>query len=393
MTAQARPEPRSRSLLLTGATGFLGMEILARYVERTDRPIYALVRADSEQAAQRRVESTLRSVLGRAGAGNGQVIAVPGDIQRPGLGLDPSRREMLAERVDTVIHAAASVSFSLPLSESRAINVAGTQRVLEFAALCRDRGGLERFSYISTAYVAGTHTGQFSEDQLDVGQDFRNSYERSKFEAEKLVRARDAELPIQVLRPSIVVGERSSGWTASFNVLYSPLKAFARGALPAIPARRSAPVDVVPVDYVADAIFELSNRPAGDDGTYHLVAGPRATTVGRLIELSAQRLGRSQPIVLPPGVYSRMIHPLLVHTSKQKTRRALEQSTVFFPYFAMRVRYGDEHARSELEPAGVRVTPVEGYFDRLLDYAITARWGRAAVGRAEAQARADSLSR
>ncbi len=392
MAAQTRHEAGSGSLLLTGATGFVGMEILARYVERTDRPIYALVRADSEQAARERVEATLRSVLGSADAVGDQVIAVPGDIEQPGLGLDPSRREQLAERVDTVIHAAASVSFSLPLAKARAINVTGTQRVLEFAELCRDRGGLEHFSYISTAYVAGTHTGQFSEDELDVGQDFRNTYERSKFEAEKLVRARDAELPIQVLRPSIVVGERSSGWTASFNVLYSPLKAFSRGTLPAIPARRSAPVDVVPVDYVADAVFELSSRPAGD-GTYHLVAGGRATTVGDLIDLSAKRLGRRKPVVLPPGVYTRMIHPLLVHTSKQKTRRALEQSRVFFPYFAMKVRYGDDRARSRLEPAGVRVTPVEGYFDRLLDYAITARWGRAAVGRAEAQARAGSVSR
>jgi thioester reductase-like protein len=172
MTAQARPEPRSRSVLLTGATGFLGMEILARYVERTDRPIYALVRADSEQAAQQRVESTLRSVLGRAEAGGDQVIAVPGDIQRPALGIDPSRLELLAERVGTVIHAAASVSFSLPLAESRAINVAGTQRVLEFAELCRDRGGLEHFSYISTAYVAGTHTGQSAKTSSTSGRTF-----------------------------------------------------------------------------------------------------------------------------------------------------------------------------------------------------------------------------
>jgi thioester reductase-like protein len=393
MAVQTRHEAGSGSLLLTGATGFVGMEILARYVERTDRPIYALVRADSEQAARERVEATLRSFFGSADAVGDQVIAVPGDIEQPGLGLARSRRELLAERVDTVIHAAASVSFSLPLPEARAINVAGTQRVLEFAELCRDRGGLQHFSYISTAYVAGTHTGQFSEDQLDVGQDFRNSYERSKFEAEKLVRARDAELPIQVLRPSIVVGERTSGWTASFNVLYSPLKAFAGGTLPAIPARRSAPVDVVPVDYVADAVFELSNRPADERGTYHLVAGPRATTVGDLIDLSAARLGRRKPFVLPPRLYRQLIHPLLVRRSRGKTRRALEQSTVFFPYYSMRVRYRDDHARSRLEPVGVEVTPVDRYFDRLVDYAISARWGRETVGRAEARARAESLSR
>src|SRR4029450_8977820 len=93
-------------------------------------------------------------------------------------------------------------------------------------------------------------------------QDLRNSYERSKFEAEQLLRRHTDRLPMQIFRPSIIVGEQASGWTMSFNVLYSPLKAFVRGALPAIPADRDAPVDVVPVDYVADAIFQLDNRPA-----------------------------------------------------------------------------------------------------------------------------------
>src|SRR5206468_2341717 len=151
-----------------------------------------------------------------------------------------------------------SISFDQPLEEARRINVEGTQRVLDFADRCRDRGaGLRRLVHVSTAYVAGDHEGEFREDQLEVGQGFRNSYERTKFEAEKLVRARSPRLPVTIVRPSIVVGERSSGWTSSFNVLYPPLKAFARGALPLLPARHSTPVDVVPVDYVADAVFEL----------------------------------------------------------------------------------------------------------------------------------------
>ena len=74
-----------------------------------------------------------------------------------------------------------------------------------------------------------------------------------------------------------------------------PLKAFVRGSLPAVPARRSAPVDVVPVDYVADAVFELTQDPANGTSTYHLVAGPRATSVGRLIELRRPRSGSAPP--------------------------------------------------------------------------------------------------
>ena len=138
----------------------------------------------------------------------------------------------------------------------------GRARCSTSASSAQSRGGLGHFAYVSTAYVAGTHEGVFNEDDLNVGQDFRNPYERSKFEAEQLVRGYSDRLPIQVFRPSIIVGEHSSGWTMSFNVLYSPLKAFSRGALPAIPAKRGAPVDVVPVDYVADAVFEVANRPA-----------------------------------------------------------------------------------------------------------------------------------
>ena len=83
-------------------------------------------------------------------------------------------------------------------------------------------------------------------------------------------------MPLQILRPSIVVGDSRTGRTSSFNVLYGPLKAFARGAIPAIPARRSSPVDIVPVDYVAERTVDLADD--GPNGTFHLVAGRNATT-------------------------------------------------------------------------------------------------------------------
>jgi thioester reductase-like protein len=374
------------ALLLTGATGFVGMEVLSRFLERTDRRVFALVRAEDEEAAARRLRSTMTTLFGRGDAYAGRVVAVPGDIESDGLGLSEESRGELAGSVRDIIHCAASVSFSLPLEQSREINVAGTRRLLEFAELCRERGGLRRFAYVSTAYVAGTHAGEFREDQLEVGQEFRNAYERSKFEAERLVRSYRDRLPIQIFRPSIVVGDRRTGWTASFNVLYAPLKAFARGAYRALPVRRSAPVDVVPVDYVADAVFELSNRPVGEEEeeeTYHLVAGRGASTVGRLMELSAGYFGRRPPRSLPPVLYRRLVHPLLVRRSSGRRRRALERSEAFFPYFSMRVRYDDRRAQRRLRRAGVRVTPIERYFDRLADFAERSRWGKVAVTRAQ----------
>jgi long-chain acyl-CoA synthetase len=381
MTAEATTKD---GVLLTGATGFVGMEILARYLERTERPIYATVRAADEAEAKARLRGTVACLFGDEDAYADRLVALPADIERPDLGLDAVTRDRVADQVSDIVHSAASVSFTLPLDRSREINVDGTRRMLEMAKLCNRRGGLEHFSYISTAYVAGTHRGGFGEDQLDVGQRFRNPYEQSKFEAERLVRGHDDQLPIQIFRPSIVVGERTTGWTPAFNVLYSPLKAFVRGSLPAVPARRSAPVDVVPVDYVADAVFELASDPVDGTATYHLVAGPRATSVGRLIELSASAVGQRQPVVIPPGLFRRLMYPVLVRSS-DRLRKGLERTKVFFPYFAMEVSYENPQARNRLEPAGIEVPPIESYFGRLVDYADHAHWGRSPVSRAAAQ--------
>ena len=206
------------------------MEILARYLERTDRPVYAAVRGRDAGPTEARLREAVGCMFGdrRRVCGPATSPSRPTSSGR-GSGCRRSEREQLAERVTDIVHSAASVSFTLSLERSREINVEGTRRMLELAELCRERGQLRRYAHISTAYVAGTHRGEFSEEQLDVGQDFRNPYEQSKFEAEQLVRTHDHLLPIQIFRPSIVVGERSTGWTASFNVLYTPLKAFVRG--------------------------------------------------------------------------------------------------------------------------------------------------------------------
>jgi thioester reductase-like protein len=379
-----QPAP-SGPVLLTGATGFLGMELLARYLERTERPVYALVRATDDAEAQARLRAAVRTVVPAPGRFDDRVLAIRGDVAQPGLGLPRSTRVALAETVTEIVHAAASVSFTLPLDDARAINVEGTRRLLELAELCTARGSLRRFSHVSTAYVAGDRAGDFREDELDAGQGFRNSYERSKHEAEALVRAHMDRLPIQVFRPSIVVGEQETGWTNSFNVIYAPLRAYATGAsLPLIPGRRSAPVDVVPVDYVADAIFELASREDGAGETYSLAAGPQASSVGELVRLSARTFGRARPALVPPGAYRRTVHPLLLRRAHGARRRWLEQAPVFFPYFALRVRHDTTRASEALARAGIAPPALPDYFERLVAFAETARWGRRAVSRVDA---------
>ena len=362
-------------IFLTGATGFVGMELLARDLERTERTIYALVRGESDEDAQRRLDVTVARMLPDPAPFAGRAIAVRGDVMRPGLGMAPRRRAELAETVGEVVHGAASVSFALPLPDSRAINVCGTENVLAFAQRVKD---LRRFGYISTAYVAGDHRGVFREDQLDIGQRFRNAYEQTKFEAEQIVREHSRELPIQIFRPSIVVGEADTGWTPAFNVIYWPLKAFERGAYKALPAKLSAPVDVVPVSYVAEAIFELTQRDAPSGTTYNLAAGHQASTVGELLEMSSEYFGRRRPRVLPPVAYRRLVHPLLLRRGDEQRRKAVADSEVFFPYFAMRVRYDTMTARAGLAGTGVRVPALRDYFGRLMDFAVAAEWGKSA---------------
>src|SRR5215207_5116857 len=106
-------------VLLTGATGFVGQEVLARLLARDDRHVHVLVRAENDRAAATRLPRHERLSAGAA------------DIERPGLCLEARRADVLAERVSTVIHCAASVSFSLSLAESRQVNVEGTARMVD----------------------------------------------------------------------------------------------------------------------------------------------------------------------------------------------------------------------------------------------------------------------
>jgi nucleoside-diphosphate-sugar epimerase len=356
----------SGTVLITGTTGFVGMEVLARYLERGQRRIALLVRAPSNSAARKRVDEVLGNLFGERGERYaGRIDAIAADLTAPDLGLGKRRRDQLAEETTTIVHSAASVAFTLPLEEARAVNLEGTRRMLEFAELARERGGLERYGQVSTAYVAGTHSGRFAESDLDVGQQFNNSYEQSKFEAERLVRSHP-ELPYCVLRPSIVVGDRRSGWTSAFNVLYWPR------VVPGIP---SAPVDVVSVDYVADAIHELCESGGEGGETYHLTAGRDASTMLEIALVASRYFKRPLPKLLPPDEFAAL---------EGSARSTLDGSRAYFPYFSVGAVFDESAARARLEAAGISVTPLRDYLERLLDFATRSGWGKRPIGRAQA---------
>jgi long-chain acyl-CoA synthetase len=364
-------------VLLTGSTGFVGMELLARYLQRGDRTVVTLVRAEDQAGAQARVDAVLENLFGAEAADyRPRVHAVAADMTAPDLGLTEAERTELAQRVTKIVHSAASVSFTLPLDEARAINLEGTRRMLELAELAREHGGLECYAHISTAFVAGDHAGAFAECDADVGQTFHNSYEQSKFEAEQLVRSHEG-LPYTILRPSIVVGDRNNGWTSAFNVLYWPLRAFARGLFTAVPAVASAPVDVVSIDYVADAAYQLCETSCGNRATYHLTAGEHASTIAELAGLASRYFRKPVPRVVSPAEFATM-------TFGAAERKALEAGSEYFPYFCMEGTFDDRETRKRLEPDGITTVPLREYVDKLLDFATRARWGKRPISRVDA---------
>ena len=234
------------------------------------------------------------------------------------------------------------------------MNVEGTRRMARVRAQLRTR--LERFSYVSTAYVAGeprrrssARTSSASASASATPTSARSSRPSWRCASE------GADLPLQILRPSIVVGDSSTGRTSSFNVLYGPLEGLRARRDPRDPGaarlagrHRARRLRGGP---------RARARHARPGRTFHLVAGRNATTVGRLLELSAEELGARRPDRVAAAPVPRAGAPV----AAARATAGLRRMEVYFPYFAMRVRFDDRR----LGP-GPRV---EGYFHRLVRYA------------------------
>lgn len=338
------------AIVLTGATGVVGMELLARLLEGGRDDVIVLLRAADQEAADARLADTLGRLWDTPPL-QPRVRAVCADITSTRLGLSASDRREIAATADRVVHCAAAVGFDQPLPDALAVNVLGTQRVLELA---HGMPQLQRMVHVSTAFVGGCTEGVFRETDLVAGQSFRNTYEQTKHLAERLVAG--SGLPVAIARPSIVVGDTTSGWTPAFSALYLPLRAFARGLLDRVPADPDGIVDAVPLDYVAASILHLLAADEVEGHTYNLVAGERHARVGDVLSLAQERFAQ------PPPTFA----PLRIGGGTE----------ALVPYFDVKTSFDDAAARALLEPAGLRSAPLDALFERLMDYAEATRWGR-----------------
>jgi len=271
---QEKPPPHT--IVVTGATGALGSELVPRLLQRYPRSrLVAIVRAKSSEDAAARLARAIDNPALLAAAGE-RIEALPGDVGKPMLGLDDETASRLAARTGKLFHLAANVRFSATLPESRAGNVDSTRAVLDFCRLCRDaHPGDFELHYASTAYVVGNRRGPLREDELNQGQGFWNAYEQSKLEAEELAVAARGEMSVTVYRPSQVICLSADGKVRKlFGFLeFMKLACTGKARIGVLPARPEVRTDMVPIDYVCDAMAYLSGEPDALGRTFLLAAG------------------------------------------------------------------------------------------------------------------------
>jgi long-chain acyl-CoA synthetase len=288
------------AIFLTGSTGYIGGHIAGGLLESGSEPLNLLIRAKSASQAEERLwhawqlhfdfprfEQYLRS----------RIHVFRGDLVERRFGLADVEYERLARSTDSVIHCAASLNRK---SERNCLNVnlRGTLEVIQLAARARDDHGLRRFSHVSTVAVAGHRKDEVvTEDQaVDWGRPDYDPYARTKKFCEHMIRELLADVPRTIFRPSIVLGHSRRAATTQFDMV----RAFVfLAGLPVLPFRPDDRIDIVPVDFVAEAIVRLHQKEKPNCEIYHLSSGTRSQTFRQLTDHLAKARKTRRPLYLP----------------------------------------------------------------------------------------------
>jgi amino acid adenylation domain-containing protein/thioester reductase-like protein len=258
------------SIFLTGATGYLGAFLLDELLQRTDATIYCLVRSDTIASGNSRLQANLEFYSLWDAAFRDRIIPVLGDLTQPLLGLEPEQFEALAAKIDWIYHNGAQVNFTYPYLALKAANVLGTQEVLRLAAQQKTKP----VHFISTTHVfsadPNAETRTIWEKMIpNCTENLSTGYVQSKWVAERLIAtARDRGLPISIYRPSFIVGHQETGAGNIQDLLFRMIKGCIQlGIAPDI----ELSFNIVPVDYVSQAIVHLSTQPDLLGDTFHLI--------------------------------------------------------------------------------------------------------------------------
>lgn len=359
----------NNTVLITGATGFLGTQVTRIILEQTNHPIIVLVRGTDLSAAKLRLERTWWDWPNLVAAIDNRIQVMNGDLVQSQFGLsDPSYQELI-EKVRYIIHLAADIRISESLAGIRQTNVTSVRNLLDLAHTIQRLHGLIRFSHVSTAYVAGGRKGIITEEALTNQYGFSNNYELSKFEAETLVREAGKVLPITIFRPGMVVGDSQNGAIKTFNTLYFPLRLYLTGKLKIFPVNPSLKINLVPCDYVTEAIVKLTFDPRAEGLNFHLTLPSEALpTVREMIEFTKEWAGEELHLKLPTPIFL----PIPISRFRGLSHFFKAKSTVrsllsLAPYFEENRIY----KRDNLDRLfGVYQSNWRDFFNQILSYAV-----------------------
>jgi thioester reductase-like protein len=354
----------SETALVTGFPAFTARRMTRKLLEGKDAGrLYLLVRPKFRIAAEEFLAG-LAAPASDGGLGRDvreRVVLLEGDVVDMDLGLAGAEYRALAEEVTSIYHLAAIYFPGVKREVAERVNIEGTRSILELAEECKR---LRRLSYFSTAQVSGDRTGVVLEEELDEKQRFHNVYEETKFRAEKLVQEAARRLPITVFRPGLIVGDSRTGEIDKFDgpyyltvlIVASPLDVH----LP-LPGRGSAPLHLVPIDFVIDAAHTLAHDPRAVGKTFHLT-DPSPFSARYVYELIARHAERKPPRGTIPAALARAV---LKAPGLEKLARA---PLHFLESLNQVVLYNNRNTLALLDDTDVRCPPIDTYVQNLVRY-------------------------
>ena len=299
------PAADRHHLLVTGATGLLG-SYLVRDLLLDGQPLAVVVRRSRRESPEARVERLVARWEHELGKRLPRPRVFDGDLTKPRCGLADADLDWIGRHCCGLLHNAASLSFrgNDRAAEPWLSNVTGVANMLDVVRAA----DIEHVHHVSTAYVCGLRAGTIAEDDLDVGQDFGNDYERSKVEAETMIRAAAGPASVTVYRPSIIVGDSSTGFTSTYHGLFAVLR-LGHTLLTKVPlgttsgpaiirllgAAPSHTKNFVPVDWVSAVIAHCVQKPEARGRTFHVTHPEPVSNValGAVVQEAVERYSKA----------------------------------------------------------------------------------------------------
>jgi NAD(P)-dependent dehydrogenase (short-subunit alcohol dehydrogenase family) len=358
---------------VTGATGFIGRHLVERLLER-EGEIFVLVRDGSQSRLKNRLDRWAATPAGASVAS--RVHAVVGDLTQPLLGVEEQRIDELRGQIDHFFHLAAIYDMTAPAEHNLSVNVAGTTHAVELARALE----AGRLHHVSSIAVAGDYRGLFREDFFAEGQKLPSPYHATKFESERIVREQPF-VPWRVYRPAVVIGHSQTGEMDKIDGPYYFFKAIQkiRGWLPEwfpLVGPELGYTNLVPVDFVADALDCIAHQPNLDGQAFHLT-NPRSQRVGETMnEFAAAahaprlalRIDKRLTDALPKGVFSMMLKLPALRDVRRTLLADFGVPEEVVEHIALRPQFDTRDTERALAGSGIEVPELSSYAHRIWDY-------------------------